>query len=134
MLGAIQGLSVQVPSINLSAQVGISVAILILIFAMQPLGTSKIGYLFAPIVATWLVLNLALGIYDVVHYDASMFAAFNPYWIYYLFAHRGRQAWEMLGGTLLSVTGVEALFADMGHFTAMSIRISWTCFAYPVSD
>ncbi|KAI9269246.1 putative potassium transporter 5 [Phascolomyces articulosus] len=131
VIGAIQGLRVEVPSITIAARTGISEVILILIFMVQGFGTTKIGVTFAPIVAIWLVLNLVCGICSVVNYDASMFQAFSPYWIYHWFANHGRQGWEMLSGTLLCFTGVEAIFADLGHFAPSSVRISWLFFAYP---
>ncbi|ORY98606.1 potassium transporter-domain-containing protein [Syncephalastrum racemosum] len=131
VLGAIQGLRLAAPSISDAATTGISEVILIAIFAAQPFGTSKIAFTFAPIVVIWLALNLGMGITNVIRYDASIFQAFSPYWIYHFFAQNGRAGWEMMGGTLLAITGVEAMFADLGHFSATSIRIAWLCFAYP---
>ena len=106
---------------------------MILIFLVQGFGTTKIGVTFAPIVAIWLLLNFACGIWSVYTYDSSVFQAFSPYWIYHFFASHGRQGWEMLAGTLLCLTGVEATFADLGHFSPAAVRISWLSFAYPVS-
>lgn len=134
VIGAIQGLKVAAPQITDAMRTGISEVILILIFAIQPIGTTKIAVTFAPIVVIWLLLNLACGVYNLVYYDASVFQALSPYWIYHWFAHHGRQGWEMMGGTLLAITGVEALFADLGHFHASSVRLSWLGFAYPVSS
>ena len=133
MLGAIQGLRLAAPSISDAASTGITEVILIAIFAAQPFGTSKIAFTFAPIVVIWLGLNLGMGITNVIRYDASIFQAFSPYWIYHFFAQNGRAGWEMMGGTLLAITGVEAMFADLGHFFATSIRIAWLGYAYPVS-
>ncbi|KAF7721512.1 hypothetical protein EC973_004538 [Apophysomyces ossiformis] len=131
VLGAIQGLEIKVPNISQSAVTGISEAILILIFLVQPLGTTKIAVTYAPIVIIWLLLNLSIGIYNLTMYDTKIVQAFSPYWIYYWFKTHGRDGWQMMGGILLSFTGVEALYADMGHFCATSIRISWLCLAYP---
>ncbi|KAI7858889.1 potassium transporter-domain-containing protein [Circinella umbellata] len=131
VIGAIQGLRIEVPSITIEARTGISVAILILIFMIQSLGTTKIGVTFAPIVAIWLLLNFACGIWSVYTFDSTVFQAFSPYWIYHWFANHGQQGWEMLAGTLLCLTGVEATFADLGHFSPSAVRISWLCFAYP---
>ena len=63
VLGAIQGLKVVKEDISSSAIVGISCAILILLFLIQPFGTTKIASCFAPIVILWLLFNLAFGIY-----------------------------------------------------------------------
>ncbi|KAI9319140.1 potassium transporter-domain-containing protein [Dichotomocladium elegans] len=131
VIGAIQGLRIKAPSITDASRTGISEVILILIFVIQPFGTTKIGMAFAPIVIIWLAMNFAFGIYNVVHYDASAFQAFSPYWIYDWFNRHGSQGWQMMGGTLLCLTGVEALYADLGHFSTPSIRISSICFVYP---
>ncbi|KAI9495852.1 potassium transporter-domain-containing protein [Zychaea mexicana] len=131
VIGAIQGLRVEAPQITIEARTGISEVILILIFLIQGFGTTKIGVTYAPIVIIWLLLNLSCGIYSVIKYDASVFQAFSPYWIYHWFASHGTHGWEMLGGTLMSITGMEALFADVGHFSPTAVRFSWLFFAYP---
>ncbi|KAI8142725.1 potassium transporter-domain-containing protein [Fennellomyces sp. T-0311] len=131
VIGAIQGLRVEAPSITIAARTGISEVILILIFMVQSFGTTKIAVTFAPIVIIWLLLNLVFGIYNVIHYDASVFQAFSPYWIYHFFATNGRQGWEMMGGVLLCLTGVEAMYADLGHFAPSAVRLSWICLGYP---
>lgn len=63
VLGAIQGLKVKVPDIETNAIVGISCAILIVLFLLQPLGITKLGTTFAPIVVMWLLFNMVFGIY-----------------------------------------------------------------------
>jgi KUP system potassium uptake protein len=63
VLGAIQGLKVVKQDITSSTIVGISCAILILLFLIQPFGTTKVASCFAPIVICWLLFNLAFGIY-----------------------------------------------------------------------
>lgn len=133
VLGAVQGLRIQAPGITDAMRTGITEVILIFIFLVQPFGTTKIAVSFAPIVSIWLLLNLACGIYNCIYYDATVFQAFSPYWIYRWFAKHGTDGWKMMGGTLLSITGVEALYADLGHFDPTAVRISWLLFAYPVS-
>lgn len=133
VLGAVQGLRIQAPGITDAMRTGITEVILIFIFLVQPFGTTKIAVSFAPIVSIWLLLNLACGIYNCIYYDATVFQAFSPYWIYRWFAKHGADGWKMMGGTLLSITGVEALYADLGHFDPTAVRISWLLFAYPVS-
>jgi KUP system potassium uptake protein len=63
VLGAIQGLKVKVPDIETNTIVGISCAILIVLFLIQPLGITKLGTTFAPIVVMWLLFNMVFGIY-----------------------------------------------------------------------
>ncbi|KAJ5653948.1 hypothetical protein N7490_000951 [Penicillium lividum] len=131
ILGAIQGVTVVNPSVSISATVGISCAILVLVFAIQPFGTSKIASTFAPIVIIWMFFNLAFGIYNLVMFDASVFKAFSPYFAGAYLVRNKHDGWLSLGGILLAFTGVETLFADLGAFTRRSIQISWLCFVYP---
>jgi KUP system potassium uptake protein len=109
---AIQGLSVVSPNISSSTIVGTSSGILVVLFALQPLGLTKLASAFAPIVIVWLAFNASFAIYNLVNYDHSVLKAFSPYYAIQFFAQGKTQAWKMLGGILLSFTGVEALFAD----------------------
>ncbi|KAI7877525.1 potassium transporter [Lichtheimia hyalospora FSU 10163] len=131
VLGAVQGLRIQAPGITDAMRTGITEVILIFIFLVQPFGTTKIAISFAPIVSIWLLLNLGCGIYNCIYYDSTVFQAFSPYWIYRWFAKHGTDGWKMMGGTLLSISGTEALFADLGHFDPTAVRISWLLFGYP---
>ncbi|CAF9942523.1 MAG: hypothetical protein ALECFALPRED_009787 [Alectoria fallacina] len=131
VLGAIQGLEIVKPDISSSTIVGTTCAILICLFLIQPLGTSKIGSAFAPIVIIWLLFNFCFGIYNLVHFDHSVLKAFSPYFAGAYFVRNKTDGWRSLGGILLAFTGVEALFADLGAFTRSAIQLSWMCFAYP---
>lgn len=131
VLGAVQGLSVVSPSISSSAIVGTSCAILVVLFCIQPLGTTKLASLFAPIVILWLGFNAGFGIYNLVVYDHSVLKAFSPYFAIHFFVDKKTEAWRMLGGILLAFTGVEALFADLGAFSMRAIQISWLLWCYP---
>ncbi|KAI1430031.1 potassium uptake protein [Xylaria sp. FL1777] len=131
VLGAIQGLSVVKPDITSSTIVGTSSGILILLFAIQPLGLTKLATTFAPVIILWLAFNASFGIYNLVNYDHSVLKAFSPYFAIHFFIRGKTEAWKMLGGILLSFTGVEALFADLGAFSMRAIQISWLCYCYP---
>lgn len=131
VLGAIQGITVADPTLTRSAIVGISCAILVALFAVQPFGTSKLGTGFAPIVVVWLLFNLVSGIYNLVQHDHSVLKAFSPYFAGAYLVRNGYQGWKSLGGLLLAFTGVEALFADLGAFSRRAIQLSWLCLAYP---
>lgn len=63
VLGAIQGLKVVLPNIATSTIVGISCVILVVLFAIQPFGITKLGTTFAPIIVLWLLFNFTFGIY-----------------------------------------------------------------------
>jgi KUP system potassium uptake protein len=131
VLGAIQGINVVNPNIQGGTVVGISCAILILLFLIQPFGTSKLATGFAPIVVVWLLFNAIAGIYNLAIYDYSVLKAFSPYFAGAFLVRNGQDGWRMLGGVLLAFTGCEALFADLGAFSKNAINISWGCFSYP---
>ncbi|KAI9727857.1 MAG: hypothetical protein M1834_007903 [Cirrosporium novae-zelandiae] len=131
VLGAIQGLKVVQPDISGGTIIGVSCAILILLFLLQPFGTSKLASLFSPIVIIWLSFNAAFGIYNLILHDASVLKAFSPYFAGEWFVRNKTEGWKALGGILLAFTGAEALFADLGAFSRHAVQLSWLCFAYP---
>lgn len=131
VLGAVQGLEVVAPNISKGAVIGTTAAILILLFLVQPLGTSKIATTFAPIVIIWLAFNAAFGIYNLANFDHTVLKAFNPGYGFQFLIRNKTDGWRMLGGVLLAFTGVEALFADLGAFSRRAIQISWLCYTFP---
>ncbi|TVY57953.1 Potassium transporter 5 [Lachnellula cervina] len=131
VLGAVQGLNVVVPGISNSTVVGTTCGILILLFLIQPLGTTKLATAFAPIVILWLAFNAGFGIYNLVKFDHSVLKAFSPGYAFMFLIRRKTEGWRMLGGVLLAFTGVEALFADLGAFSRRAIQLSWFCYAFP---
>ncbi|XP_020529872.1 potassium transporter 5 [Amborella trichopoda] len=104
--------------------VSISVAILVCIFLVQRFGTDKVGYSFAPIIIVWFLFIGVIGIYNFCKYDPGVIKAFNPKYIVDYFSRSKKDAWISLGGIVLCITGTEAMFADLGHFTVQSIQIS----------
>ena len=56
--------------------------------------------------------------------DAAVFSAVSPHWAFKFLIDHGHNGWVMLGGVLLCVTGAEAMYADLGHFTRVSIQAS----------
>jgi K+ transporter len=85
--------------------VWISVAILVVLFAVQRFGTDKVGYSFAPIILLWFMFIAGIGIYNLVEYDIGVLRAFYPKYIVDYFRRNGRDAWVSLGGILLCFTG-----------------------------
>ncbi|KUJ20933.1 putative potassium transporter 5 [Mollisia scopiformis] len=131
VLGAIQGIEVAAPNISSSTIIGVSCAILVILFAVQPFGTSKIASSFAPIVIVWLLFNLCSGIHNLCKFDYTVLKAFSPYFAGSYLVRNKEEGWRSLGGLLLAFTGVEALFADLGAFSKRAIQLSWLCLAYP---
>ncbi|RFU27868.1 hypothetical protein B7463_g8467, partial [Scytalidium lignicola] len=131
VLGAVQGLNVVKPDIEKSTVVGTTCGILILLFLIQPFGTSKIATFFAPVVIIWLGFNASFGIYNLVKFDFTVLKAFSPSFAFAFLAKHKTEGWKQLGGVLLAFTGVEALFADLGAFSRRAIQLSWLCYAFP---
>jgi KUP system potassium uptake protein len=131
VLGAVQGLQVVKPDISKGTIVGTTCGILVVLFLVQPLGTTKIASAFAPIVIIWLAFNATFGIYNLILFDYSVLKAFSPGFAFKLLIRHKTHGWKMLGGVLLAFTGVEALFADLGAFSKKAIQLSWLCYTFP---
>ncbi|EXJ95947.1 potassium uptake protein [Capronia coronata CBS 617.96] len=131
VLGAIQGIEVVSPSITNPTIIGVSCAILVALFSIQPLGITKLASTFAPIVIVWLLFNASFGIFNLVKHDASVLKAFSPYFAGAFLMRNRTEGWKSLGGILLAFTGCEALFADLGAFTRRAVQLSWLFFAFP---
>jgi len=129
VLSALEGLNIALPELK-SYVLPAAVAILIALFAIQPLGTSKIGRAFGPIMALWFLTIAVLGLWGVARHPAVL-AALNPlHGLRYLFSH-GYASFLVLGAVFLCVTGAEALYADMGHFGRFPIRLAWSVIVFP---
>ncbi|KAG5001714.1 hypothetical protein AAZX31_08G278900 [Glycine max] len=131
VMSAISGLQDQIDEFGTGEVVGISIVVLVALFSIQRFGTSKVGFMFAPILALWFFSLGAIGIYNILKYDITVLRAFNPAYIYYFFKNNGKDAWSALGGCVLCITGAEAMFADLGHFSVPAIQIAFTCVVFP---
>ncbi|KAK4765240.1 hypothetical protein SAY86_026330 [Trapa natans] len=124
------GDGVLTPSLS-DVEVPVACVILIALFALQHYGTHRIGFLFAPVVILWLLCISAIGLYNIFHWNPHVYQALSPYYMYKFLRKTQRQGWMSLGGILLCITGSEAMFADLGHFSQLSIQIAFTTFVYP---
>ncbi|KGN44911.1 potassium transporter 5 [Cucumis sativus] len=131
VLSAVGGIKNATSSMTQDRIVWISAVILVLLFTVQRFGTHKVGYSFAPIICIWFTLNCGIGVYNFFKFDPSVIKAINPKYIFDYFKRNKKDAWISLGGVVMCVTGTEALFADVGHFSVTSIRLSMCCIAYP---
>ena len=129
VLGAVEGLEVISPVFK-QWVVPISLVILCGLFAVQRFGTAKVGKAFGPIMITWFVVIAAFGVYNIAQ-NPSVLKAMNPYWAWNFFATHNWHAVLILGAVVLTVTGGEALYADMGHFGKKPIRWGWFSFVLP---
>src|ERR1700733_10920845 len=129
VLSALEGLDIAAPAVH-HYVVPAAVVILLALFAVQPLGTSRIGAAFGPIMLLWFVTIGALGLWGIAQYPWVL-QAINPYYGAHLLATNGFAGFLVLGGIFLCVTGAEALYADMGHFGKGPIRIAWSWIVFP---
>jgi KUP system potassium uptake protein len=129
VLSALEGLDIAAPGLT-AYIVPAAVVILLALFAVQPLGTSRIGAAFGPIMAFWFVSIGALGVWGIMR-DPAVLIAINPYYGVRLLADNGFAGFLVLGGVFLCVTGAEALYADMGHFGKGPIRLAWSWIVFP---
>ena len=129
VLGAVEGLTVISPVLARWV-VPISLVILVGLFAFQRFGTARVGRIFGPVMIVWFVVLALLGITNILHFPAVL-EALNPYWAFHFFATHDWHALFVLGAVVLTVTGGEALYADMGHFGKRPIRWAWFGFVLP---
>ena len=130
VLSAIEGLKVDAPSLA-PAVVPITVVILIGLFIMQKQGTGFIGRIFGPVMLGWFAVLAALGIHGIVKAPAVL-AALSPLHAFNLLTHQDfHVSFAILGAAFLAVTGGEAMYADMGHFGRVPIRLAWFAVALP---
>ena len=107
-----------------------AVVILVALFAIQPLGTGRIGRAFGPIMALWFLVMALLGLWGIMQHPTVLFAIDPRAGLAYL-RTGGLTGFLVLGGVFLCVTGAEALYADMGHFGPKPIRLAWSALVFP---
>jgi KUP system potassium uptake protein len=129
VLSAIEGIEVATPLLK-PYIIPITIVLITLLFAIERHGTATIGRLFGPIMVIWFVMIGALGLNAMLS-NLSVLQAINPlYGINFLVNHIGISS-AVLGAVVLTVTGGEALYADMGHFGMEPIRKSWLYIVFP---
>ncbi|OAY76247.1 Potassium transporter 5, partial [Ananas comosus] len=136
VLSAVSGIKESASSLTEGKIAGISIVILIFLFAVQRFGTDRVGYSFAPIILVWFLLIGGIGTYNIFKHDIGILRAFNPKYIVDYFKRNGKQAWISLGGVVLCITetyetGTEAMFADLGHFNLRAIQIGFSAVLLP---
>jgi KUP system potassium uptake protein len=129
VLSAVEGLGAEATALK-QYVVPITCVLLLGLFVIQSGGTAKIGRFFGPIMVVWFITIGALGAYHLTR-NLHVFAAINPLHGYEFFAHHKFRGITVLGGVVLTITGGEALYADMGHFGSKSIRIAWLALVFP---
>jgi len=123
VLSAVEGLKLATPAFD-PYVVPLTLVILVLLFAVQSRGTARVATAFGPVMALWFVVIAVLGILHI-HEDPTVLFAINPWYAVYFLLNHGIVGLVIMGLVFLSVTGGEALYADLGHFGRKPIQTAW---------
>ena len=130
VLSAVEGLKVDAPSLA-PLVVPLTTVILIGLFLMQSKGAGFIGKIFGPVMLIWFVVLALLGIHGIL-LSPNVLVAISPLYAIDFLTHADfRISFAILGAAFLAVTGGEAMYADMGHFGRLPIRLAWFIVALP---
>ncbi|TBV06482.1 potassium transporter Kup [Pseudomonas dryadis] len=129
VLSAVEGVGLVVDGID-HWVVPVALLILVPLFVLQRHGTARIGYLFGPVMVIWFVVLGALGVHGIVQ-RPEVLLALNPYWALHFFIANPLLGVTVMGAVVLTITGAEALYADLGHFGRRPIVQAWLFLAFP---
>ncbi len=129
VLSAVEGIEIAAPGLD-KFIIPISLFILVCLFVIQKYGTAMVGKLFGPITLTWFIALAILGIINIGN-APQIFSAFNPMYAINFIADHPGTAYIVMGAVVLVVTGVEALYLDMGHFGKTPIQYAWLLVVLP---
>jgi KUP system potassium uptake protein len=129
VLSAVEGVKVAAPELD-SIVLPLALAVLTGLFAIQRLGTDVVGRLFGPVMIVWFLVLAAAGTARLVHHP-QILRALSPKYAVDFFAAHPSIAFISLGAVVLTVTGAEALYADMGHFGRHPISRAWFLVVFP---
>ncbi len=129
VLSAVEGLHVATPLFQ-PFVVPIAVAILVALFWFQSHGTTGVGKVFGPITILWFLALSVLGCAEILR-QPGVLGAINPLHGFQFFLNNGWSGFVVLGAVFLVVTGGEALYADIGHFGTLPIRLTWFAVVLP---
>jgi KUP system potassium uptake protein len=129
VLSAVEGLQVAAPAAHIPT-VPIAIAVLIGFFIIQRHGTGSVGKIFGPIMLGWFLILAVMGVSWIVR-EPQVFLALNPLRALQMLSEHKVGGLALLAGVFLTVTGGEALYADMGHFGKAPIRLGWICIVMP---
>ncbi|WP_307814311.1 KUP/HAK/KT family potassium transporter [Glycomyces sp. YM15] len=129
VLSAVEGLKVVEPRLE-NWIIPVTAVIVLLLFGFQRRGTARIGRLFGPIVIVWFLSLAACGIGGIADHPEILKALSPTYAIAFL-AGNFHIAFFALAAIMLTFTGAEALYADMGHFGRKAITSGWILLVFP---
>ena len=124
VLSAVEGLKIDAPALA-PMVVPITIAILVGLFMVQRKGTEFVGNIFGPVMFVWFVAIAVLGLKGIIQ-SPGILAAISPHHAVMYLSHAGPGiAFAVLGAAFLTLTGAEAMYADMGHFGRLPIQLGW---------
>lgn len=123
VLSAIEGLNMATDAAARFV-VPLTCLVLVILFVFQRYGTARIGIFFGPIMVVWFLVLGFLGVQAIAEQPAILYAL-DPRQAIHFFLNNGFHGFLVLGAVVLCITGGEALYADMGHFGRLPIRVSW---------
>lgn len=129
ILSAIEGLSIATPMFN-QWLLPLAVGILTALFLIQRHGTATMGKFFGPITLLWFASIGLLGLWSVMQ-TPFVLAMISPHWAFGFIINQPFVAFLTMGAVILTMTGGEALYADMGHFGRMPIKLAWFVIVLP---
>jgi KUP system potassium uptake protein len=129
VLSAVEGTETISSSMG-SLVIPITVAIIVVLFAVQHRGTGSVGRVFGPIMLVWFATIAALGIRGISMHP-EVLKALSPTYAFDFLFHSGSTGFFSLASVVLAITGVEALYADMGHFGRPAIARAWLLLVFP---
>ncbi len=129
VLSAVEGLEIVNPAFA-GVVVPVALGILVFLFSIQRAGTNLVARMFGPVMLLYFTVIAVLGVMSIMQ-TPYVLNALNPYWAFNFFHQSPIAAFLALGSVVLAVTGAEALYADMGHFGRIPIRVAWIFFVLP---
>src|SRR5271156_6163230 len=129
VLSAVEGLHVAAPAAQIPI-LPITVVVLVGLFLIQRHGTGSVGKVFGPVMLGWFAILAVMGVSWIVR-EPGVLWALDPTRALGLLAQHQVGSLAVLAGVFLTVTGGEALYADMGHFGKAPIRLGWICIVMP---
>ncbi|KAM7258797.1 hypothetical protein ACFE04_014538 [Oxalis oulophora] len=131
VVSAVSGMQLKATGLHENYVIMISCAILVGLFSLQHHGTHRVAFMFAPVITAWLICISSIGIYNIFRWNPHVYSALSPVYMIKFLKSTGIDGWVSLGGVVLSVTGVETMFTDVGHFSALSIKVAFSFLVYP---
>ena len=117
-------------SVSPTALILLSLVILVVLFAVQARGTARVARLFGPICLVWFAVIAGLGVHHLIKAPGVLIALDPLHAVRFATGH-GVTGLFVLGSVFLTVTGAEALYADMGHFGRWPIQAAWLFLVLP---